>query len=373
MTVSTSALREELVRLGPWHMEVEITPELSTAASLDAPVPEYPAEFGEVSFYRPREGFTRRVSRLFPEGLAGRSVLDCACNCGAYLFYMKELGAGECFGFDVREHWIKQARFLAENRTGPGSDIRFEVMDLYDLPELGLERFDITLFHGIFYHLPTPVAGLKIAADLTSELVILNTATRNGLPDGVLAVSEESEVALNSGVYGLNWFPTGPEVIARIFNSLGFSESRCSRWRTIVPQQPARLGRLEVFAARSPETFRSYDKGLPHDELTERVRFFVIQATPADASVLYAGDEDELLDLEGRQLRRFPQDGSASVEQLEELCAEGARYLVVPATAFGWLEENQRLREHLENSHRLAWSEHGTCLIYLLAQGPSDS
>jgi hypothetical protein len=30
------------------------------------------------------------------------------------------------------------------------------VLDLYDLPTLGLEPFDITIFAGIFYHLPDP-------------------------------------------------------------------------------------------------------------------------------------------------------------------------------------------------------------------------
>ena len=45
-------------------------------------------------------------------------------------------------------------------------DIDFEVPRLYDLPERELEPFDITLFNGIFYHLPEPVGGLRIAADL---------------------------------------------------------------------------------------------------------------------------------------------------------------------------------------------------------------
>ena len=75
-----------------------------------------------------------RLGAIFPRGLEGRTVMDCACNCGAYLFWSKEPGAGECFGFDAREHWIAQARFLAEHRTQPSDGMRFEVCDLYDLP-----------------------------------------------------------------------------------------------------------------------------------------------------------------------------------------------------------------------------------------------
>jgi len=65
------------------------------------------------------------------------------------------------------------------------------------------------MFQGIFYHLSDPITGLKAATDLTSELLILDTAVLVGAPDGMLALAEESPTPLMSAVYGLNWFPTG--------------------------------------------------------------------------------------------------------------------------------------------------------------------
>ena len=245
-----SELREEIVRLGPWHLDVQVTPEISTQVFLEAPAGTYSSSFGEVSFINPEEGFRNLLQKIYPEGLAERTMLDCACNCGGYLFWAKELGAGECFGFDVREHWIDQARFLAASRTWPTDRMRFEVCDLYDLPKLGLEPFDITIFKGIFYHLPDPITGLKIAADLTRELIILDTATQNGLPDGMLAVAEEDRVAVMSGIHGLNWFPTGPGVLTRILNWMGFTETRCIYWHTEIETQPTELGRLQLIASR---------------------------------------------------------------------------------------------------------------------------
>jgi tRNA (mo5U34)-methyltransferase len=44
------------------------------------------------------------MNLIYPGGLEGRRFLDCACNCVAYSFWAKELGASETFGFDVREH-----------------------------------------------------------------------------------------------------------------------------------------------------------------------------------------------------------------------------------------------------------------------------
>ena len=252
-------LRQQIIELGPWHLEVEVDGGISTEVFLDAPPRTYSGSFGPISFNRPRPDFHTLMSRLYPDGLASRSVLDCACNCGGYLFWAKELGAGECMGFDVRSHWIDQARFLTRHRSESSEDIRFEVCDLYDLGRFDLAPFDITLFQGILYHLPDPVTGLKIAAELTRELLIVNTATRNGLPDRLLFLAEEDPDLLMSGSHGLNWFPTGPEVLRRILAWLGFGETRLLYWRTEVDSQPAELGRLSLLAARTAETFLVFD------------------------------------------------------------------------------------------------------------------
>ena len=243
-----TALRDEIIRLGPWHLDVQVTPDISTACSTEA---SYPPSFGDVSFINPRGAFTHLMTKIYPHGLGGRSFLDCACNCGGYSFWARELGAGATFGFDVRSHWIDQARFLLDRR-GDTEGMRFEVCDLYDVSNLGLQPFDVTLFKGIFYHLPDPITGLRIAADLTRELIIVDTATRNGLPDGLLAVAEEDRVAAMSGVHGLNWYPTGPDVIVRVLRWLGFVETRCTYWRRESRDQPETLGRLQIVGSRTP-------------------------------------------------------------------------------------------------------------------------
>ncbi len=93
--------------------------------------------------------FFKLMGSIFPEGkLDGKKFLDCACNCGGYCFWAKELGAAKCAGFDVRQYWIDQAEFLLDNRTLPTDGISFTRSDLYDVPSLNLGTFDITLFKG---------------------------------------------------------------------------------------------------------------------------------------------------------------------------------------------------------------------------------
>jgi tRNA (mo5U34)-methyltransferase len=321
-TATASELREEVIRLGPWHMDVEITPEVSTAAFLDAPPGTYSEDASKITFHSPREGFLRRLYRAFPNGLEGRSVLDCACNCGAYLLFAKEAGAGRSLGFDVREHWIDQARFLAANREQPADDMRFEISDLYDLPKLEPGRFDVTFFLGIFYHLPDPITGLKVAADLTDEVLIINTATRASFPDGLLVPEHESPEKLMSGTYGLCWFPTGPEVLTRILNWLGFPEVRCSIWRH-APRQRKELDRLEVIASRRPGFFAGWDAGGPQGPA--RMREVIETHTPPGARLLVLGDGREVGELHSREAVPFAFEDTAGLDRLVE---EGARFLL---------------------------------------------
>jgi tRNA (mo5U34)-methyltransferase len=241
-----SEVQERLDALGPWHLEVEVAPGVSTRPSPDQRVP----------FIAPRETFRNLMLSIYPNGLEGRSFLDCACNCGGYSFWAKELGASRCFGFDVREHWIRQANFLQELRKD--EEITFEVRNLYDL--LDGDPFDITLFKGIFYHLPDPVTGLKKAADMTSELMVISTATRNDFPDNCLVAEQEDPEKPMSGVDGLRWMPTGPEVLERICAWMGFPEVRTNWWRKKVPLQPKHLGRLEMIASRKPGLLTHYDE-----------------------------------------------------------------------------------------------------------------
>jgi tRNA (mo5U34)-methyltransferase len=346
--LTAAELREQVIALAPWHIDIEITPEVSTSAFLEAPPGTYTGDLAGVTFHNPHDGFLRRLHRIFPEGLEGRSVLDCACNCGAFLFYAKEAGAGRCVGFDIREHWIRQARFLAEHRRQPSDEMTFEVADLYDLPQLGLGRFDVTFFFGIFYHLPDPITGLKLAADMTDELLIVNTATKASRPDGLLVAENESPTKVMSGTYGLCWFPTGPLVLERILNWMGFPEVRCSVWRH-APRQRGDLDRIEILAARTPGFFADWDERAPQGRLQELIE----TRTAPGSSVVALGNGAGSLEANGRELLPLPA-GEDAVAALDRLERDRARYIALFGEGLELLAADSRLESHLETTGVLA-------------------
>jgi SAM-dependent methyltransferase len=355
----------EGLRLGPWHLDVQIAPGLTTRDFYEA------GPQRTNTFYDPARRIKPLLKSVYPGGIDGKSVLDCACNNGAFLFAAREMGAGHCLGIDVRDHWIEQARFLARHRGDESDDLTFKTLDLYELPTLGLEPFDITIFTGILYHLPNPIRGLRIAADLTRELIFVSSMARSCLPDGMLAVGGESKEDLLEGVYGLNWHPTGPNVIRRMLEQTGFAETRCAAWRM---SKAPEIDFVQVVAGRRKGSLADFDRD--HQSLLHRVE----RNVPPRATILVTtAGQDRLRTISSRQVWQFPRDANGSydpsldghagalADHLEQLRLAGAGYLLVPRFAFGWLDQNAEFGDHLARSFTEIGGEPERGLLYSLA------
>lgn len=249
--MNTEELRAEIRRLGPWHHDMRVAPGIRTGEVVKDVA--YPPSYGRVTMIQPERWIGRLIEEVFPDGLNGRSFLDCACNGGGYLLAAAERGAGRCFGLDVRDHWIDQARFVARETGARG--VEFTTADLHTLPEMELEPFDVTLFMGIFYHLPDPIASLRMVADHTKELLVLNTAYQPGGGDA-LRLNLESETLVMSGVHRLAWLPTSELVLREILHWCGFPHVRTTRR---LPLPGGHFHRIELFAAREASTFSRFD------------------------------------------------------------------------------------------------------------------
>lgn len=251
-------LRDAIEALSPWHHRISLNSEVATDIK-GGHVPKS----DKISLINPSRAFREQALPLLPDGMSGKTFLDCGCNAGGYCFAAKDAGAEQTFGFDVRPHWINQAKFIAEKRECNSDGMQFEVADLLDLEAMD-GMFDVTWFSGLLYHLPDPVKGLKIAADKTRELIFINTAVQP-LDDGeeektALVLKFEGVEHVMSGVHHLSWLPGGPKVLQHILAWLGFPETRLLHWkRRRFIDGEARPGRLAMVAARSPGRLDAID------------------------------------------------------------------------------------------------------------------
>jgi hypothetical protein len=64
-----------------------------------------------------------------------------------------------------------------------------------------------------------------------------------------------------------------------------------------------------------------------------------------------------------------PADSKAAISHLEQLRARGARYLLIPRTAFWWLDHYREFNEHLLQRYRCVLRNERTCALFYLGRG----
>lgn len=232
--------------LSPWHLDFEVAAGVRTSAG-------NPPSLGGLD-HRGRvlidPGRLRGIiESLYPKGLAGKSFLDVGCNSGGYCFLANSLGASRTLGFDAREHWIRQAEFVKEHRDGDSETLQFVVGKLADV-DLS-DGYDLTLFKGIFYHLPDPIGDLLTVCEATREAIIVNSACRNDVPEGALLSRHENTSEVMSGIDGLCWYPGGPKAVLDVLEHAGFRYAKIDFWRKQGRANPA-IGRFQLCASRTP-------------------------------------------------------------------------------------------------------------------------
>lgn len=131
----------------------------------------------------------------------------------------------------------------------------------------------------------------------------------------------------------------------------------------------------EEFAAMARET------SVVQDDLAERIRAAVRDVIAPDATVLVISRGDETLrDLDGRDAWHFPRGGDGeyaghypatsdeAIGHLEVLRNRGAEFLVIPRTAFWWLDFYDAFRAFLEQRYAIV-ADRPECRIFRLAPG----
>ena len=64
-----------------------------------------------------------------------------------------------------------------------------------------------------------------------------------------------------------------------------------------------------------------------------------------------------------------PKDSKTAIAHLEHLRTRGARYLLIPRTAFWWLEYYREFNEHLLRRYRCVLRDERTCALFYLGRG----
>lgn len=110
----------------------------------------------------------------FPDDFEGKSVLDVGAWDGFYSFEAEKRNAGRVLAIDTWTHGAGKTGFNLAKRI-LNSKVESKTMSVYDLSAKNEGVFDITLFLGVLYHLRHPLLAFDKIAEVTRELIIVES------------------------------------------------------------------------------------------------------------------------------------------------------------------------------------------------------
>ena len=217
-----SEILSGLKTLEPWFHRIDLGDGIftKTESVMGEPV-DHPRETWEI------------IQKCLPADLTGKSVLDVGCNGGFYCVEAKRRGASRVLGVDGQRQHVRQALFV---RKVLGLDLEFRRFSVYDLQPATIGTFDITLALGLVYHLKHLVLALERLYDVTSELLIVETAIipPGQTPPSFVQPLGEIRQTLHPLVYAenppeakeqvFNWFLPSPDALRALLMNTGFRE-----------------------------------------------------------------------------------------------------------------------------------------------------
>jgi hypothetical protein len=173
------------------------------------------------------------------------------------------------------------------------------------------------------------------------------------------------------------------ETMERVRERIAMSAPEDARLRTMLVLAHELLRQRALLDA-APAAPQPYEPSAAADggeavedygELVLRIHAVALAKLPRDARVLVVSRGDDALFPPGLAAAHFPQgpggayaghypaDSGAAIDHLEQCRAEGAEFLLLPATGFWWLDYYGGLLQHLMGRGRVLHHD-GHCVIF---------
>jgi tRNA (mo5U34)-methyltransferase len=120
----------------------------------------------------------RQAAVYFKDGVEGKSVIDIGCWDGFNSFEARRRGATRVLATDhfawSDDGWGSRDSFeLARAQLAPDVDVLD--IDLPDVDETTVGRFDVVLFCGVLYHLRDPLGALERMRSICDGTIVVET------------------------------------------------------------------------------------------------------------------------------------------------------------------------------------------------------
>ena len=156
--------------------------------------PEQPWQMEDLALLK----FTKKfLGILYPEGAAGKRVVDLGCLEGGYAVELARAGY-DALGIEVRQSNFENCQRVKAGTNLP--NLTFACDDVHNLAKYGV--FDVVFCCGLLYHLDAPRKFVDLMAQACRRVAIVDTHVADTQPNGEFVLSKVTE---NEGWAG-RWF-----------------------------------------------------------------------------------------------------------------------------------------------------------------------
>ncbi|MER9169628.1 methyltransferase domain-containing protein [Mesorhizobium australicum] len=159
-----------------------------------------------------------------PDDMTGLRVMDIGPSDGFFSMHMARRGA-QVTAVDYRP---KNGHGFEAMEQLTGLEFDYRQMNLYDVPDSDIGKFDLVLFLGVLYHLPDMMRALNIVAKLCRSRLLVETQFEPDLMPGV-AVAQYYEAGTLAGDITNFWVPNR-ECLFAMLRDAGFQVERDDSW-----------------------------------------------------------------------------------------------------------------------------------------------
>lgn len=164
-------LLKKIVELEPWFYSFD----LGDGDAICSKLPENIRNIHDTRL----EMVLSSVEKHFGDRLSEVECLDVGCHEGFFSFALANK-VKRVKGFDVRLGSIEKAELVRKLKRV--ENVQFNIGDCYNLREIIIRPYELTLFLGVLYHLDNPIGALRSISEATKELCIIETQIIDDTP-----------------------------------------------------------------------------------------------------------------------------------------------------------------------------------------------
>ncbi len=204
---------------------------------------------------------------LFPDGFAGKRVVDLGCLEGGYTVELARAGF-DALGIEVRQSNFENCQRVKAGTNLP--NLTFACDDVRNLAKYGV--FDAIFCCGLLYHLEEPRKFVEVMAQACRRAIIIDTHVAETLRNGKFPLSR---IMQHEGWNG-RWFPEPHEGSAARWLSRFRSKNTCdeqkwSSWSNRKSFWPMKRDLMQGLQQAGFTMVLEYPIFAPYRELTHRV------------------------------------------------------------------------------------------------------